>query len=855
MLKSISSYSTTLNCTKSTGFSQSRSISTKKITIQKQSRIPFKRYQSTQPSDSQPDLNPNEPEKRYNKDGERELTTEEAEELLEGLKKIWESPDFPRSPLALDPPEIQERYRVLFEKYEIGGLASPSCAKMLNTILNDPTDSKAGSKIIHVQFFHKALMDYHLKKQMDGTEAPNAQNSIFNIFGGVKPSEGESGNKENSKDGGNTPIPPSLKFDTMLLWLSSMALTYFIFTVENNEREITWQDFVTTLYEKHYVDRLIVYNNDTVRVTLNDLGKNQPTHDSKVDYYFTIGSVQNFEEKLKALQDEKKVPEELRIPVMYLQTTSIFKSLYNIMPTLVLFGFIFWSTKKMLTSGGGIGGGLFGSQAKTFKKFNAEKQVNINFEDVAGCDEAKEEIMEFVKFLKNPKKYEKLGAKIPRGAILSGPPGTGKTMLAKATAGEAGVPFYSVSGSEFVEMFVGVGASRVRELFKTARENAPAIIFVDEIDAIGKSRSKGGKGPGGANDERENTLNQLLVEMDGFSTSDYVVVLAGTNRADVLDSALMRPGRFDRKVYLDNPELEGRKAIFAVHLKKITLSEDCDIEDLKGRLATLTPGFSGADIANCCNEAALIAARHNENSVRLHDFEQAIERVIAGLEKKSKLLSPQEKRIVAYHEAGHAICGWFLEYADPLLKVSIVPRGQGALGYAQYLPPDIYLYSTQKLLDRMTMTLGGRVSEELHFASVTSGGSDDFEKVTNLAQRMVLECGMSPKVGLINYNLDRGNDMTKPFSDKTSSLIDSEIHRLVEESYERCKNLLIEKKEEVKLVAEELLTKEVITREDMIRLLGKRPFTNRNDAFDKYLADKDERDHSKAKKEDDQKEK
>ncbi|GME70236.1 unnamed protein product [Ambrosiozyma monospora] len=413
------------------------------------------------------------------------------------------------------------------------------------------------------------------------------------------------------------------------------------------------------------------------------------------------------------------------------------RTLFSYLPTLLLVGFIIWSSKSMLKMGGS--GGLFGQNKKKFKKFNAEKNVKVNFADVAGCDEAKEEIMEFVKFLKNPAKYERLGAKIPRGAILSGPPGTGKTLLAKATAGEAGVPFYSVSGSEFVEMFVGVGASRVRDLFKTARENAPSIVFVDEIDAIGKSRGKG-KGMGG-NDERENTLNQLLVEMDGFSTSDHVVVLAGTNRADVLDSALLRPGRFDRKVYISNPELEGRKDIFAVHLKKIKLADNCDLEDLKGRLAALTPGMSGADIANICNEAALIAARHNEESVKLHDFEQAIERVIAGLEKKNKLLSPEEKKVVAYHEAGHAICGWYLEHADPLLKVSIVPRGQGALGYAQYLPPDIYLYTTKKLMDRMTMSLGGRVSEELHFSSVTSGASDDFEKVTNMAQRMVLQCG------------------------------------------------------------------------------------------------------------------
>lgn len=359
---------------------------------------------------------------------------------------------------------------------------------------------------------------------------------------------------------------------------------------------------------------------------------------------------------------------------------------------------------------------------------------------------------------------------------------------------------------------------------------------MDEIDAIGKSRGKS-RGMGG-NDERENTLNQLLVEMDGFKSDDHVVVFAGTNRIDVLDPALLRPGRFDRKIYIGNPELDGRKDIFCVHLKEIKLDPECDLEDLKGRLATLTPGFSGADIANVCNEAALIAARKNDQYVRLPHFEQAIERVIGGIERKTKLLSPEEKRVVAYHEAGHAICGWFLEFADPLLKVSIVPRGQGALGYAQYLPPDIYLYTTHKLLDRMTMTLGGRVSEELHFNSVTSGAADDFEKVTSMAQKMVLACGLSPKVGLISYDMDRGNDFTKPFSDKTASVIDDEIHRIVSECHERCRKLLTEKSAEVEKVAQRLLAKEVITREDMIELLGKRPFPNRNDAFDKYLEGK-----------------
>ncbi|ONH65408.1 Mitochondrial respiratory chain complexes assembly protein YTA12 [Cyberlindnera fabianii] len=447
---------------------------------------------------------------------------------------------------------------------------------------------------------------------------------------------------------------------------------------------------------------------------------------------------------------------------------------------------------------------------------------------------------EFGSFLKNPEKYEKLGGKIPRGAILSGPPGTGKTLLAKATAGEAGVPFYSVSGSEFVEMFVGVGASRVRDLFKTARENAPAIVFVDEIDAIGKARTKGNFS--GANDERETTLNQLLVEMDGFQSSDHVVVLAGTNRPDVLDQALMRPGRFDRHVQIDKPELEGRKEIYQVHLKKITLNiakEGEPFVELSGKLAALTPGFSGADIANVVNEAALIAARHNDKTVTLSHFEQAIERVIAGLEKKSKLLSPHEKKVVAYHEAGHAVCGWYLENADPLLKVSIIPRGQGALGYAQYLPPDVYLLSVNQLVDRMTMALGGRISEELHFDSVTSGASDDFKKVTSIAYNMVTKLGMSEKIGPLAYERKDESDLTKPFSEVTGTLIDEEIQRIVNECADKCRALLTEKADDVEKVAQLLLKKEVLTRNDMIELLGPRPFREKNDAFEKYLDPKD----------------
>lgn len=627
-----------------------------------------------------------------------------------------------------------------------------------------------------------------------------------------------------------TLTPKMMQF--FLLGLIGALLMVLLYSGGDLNHEITFQEFSANFLRQNLVAKIRVINNRTAILELNENGRSR--YPGPGEYYFAIGSVETFERNLKAVQKDYNIPEQVRVPVVYISEGSMAKFLVNFLPTLLFLGAIYYMTKK--ASMGGMGGPMsFGKS--TAKKFNQETNVKTKFKDVAGMDEAKVEVMEFVKFLQDPGKYEKLGAKIPRGAILSGPPGTGKTLIARATAGEAGVPFYSVSGSEFVEMFVGVGASRVRDLFKTARENAPSIVFVDEIDAIGKQRSKGKAS--GANDERETTLNQLLVEMDGFDTSDHVVVLAGTNRPDILDKALLRPGRFDRHISIDNPELEGRKDIFKVHLKKITLVDNID-KDLAGRLATLTPGFSGADIANVCNEAALIAARFNAKAVTLRHFELAIERVIGGVEKKSKLLSPDEKRVVAYHEAGHAVCGWFLEHAVPLLKVSIIPRGSGVLGYAQYLPADQYLMSTFDLYDRMVMTLGGRVSEELNFAQVTGGAHDDFKKVTNIAQSMVLRFGMSSKVGMVNYADTQSQDsLAKPFSDETNQIIDSEVKRIVQDCHDRCTKLLTEKSKEVELVAQELLKKEFITREDMIRLLGKRPFPEKNDAFDKYLAGND----------------
>jgi AFG3 family protein len=469
--------------------------------------------------------------------------------------------------------------------------------------------------------------------------------------------------------------------------LASIAALYYALSGSGSgsSREITWQEFRTAFLDKGLVDKLVVVNRQKVRVKLhsNATGQMYPAAAlSGGEYYFSIGSVEAFERKLDEAQKELGIPSHERIPVAYHDEISALGTALNFAPTILFAGLLLYMSRRAGGASGGGPGGIFSIGKSRARMFNKDTDVRVKFKDVAGMDEAKEEIMEFVKFLKEPLRYEKLGAKIPRGAILSGPPGTGKTLLAKATAGEASVPFLSVSGSEFVEMFVGVGSSRVRDLFASAKKHAPCIIFIDEIDAIGKSRGKGNSM--GGNDERESTLNQLLVEMDGFGTSEHIVVLAGTNRPDVLDPALLRPGRFDRHITIDRPDVSGRKGIFKVHLGPLRLSEKLpDPESLAQKLAVLTPGFSGADIANVCNEAALHAARHSSEFVEERDFESAIERVIAGLERKSRVLSPEEKKTVAYHEAGHAVCGWFLEHADPLLKVSIIPRGVGALGYAQ----------------------------------------------------------------------------------------------------------------------------------------------------------------------------
>jgi AFG3 family protein len=534
--------------------------------------------------------------------------------------------------------------------------------------------------------------------------------------------------------------------------------------------------------------------------------------------YFSIVKDEAFDKELNLFYKEN--PSVVKILPVYTDEGEVFSQIISTLLPILLIGFLFvMMMRKVGGPGGGGGpGGIFNIGKSKATLFEKGTKVNINFNDVAGLDEAKVEVMEIVDFLKNPKKYTALGGKIPKGALLVGPPGTGKTLLAKAVAGEAQVPFFSLSGSDFVEMFVGVGASRVRDLFKQAREKAPCIIFIDEIDAIGRAR---GKNVMMSNDERENTLNQLLVEMDGFGTDLGIIILAATNRPDVLDTALLRPGRFDRQITIDRPDLVGREAIFKVHLMPIKISTKLDIH----KLAEQTPGFAGADIANVCNEAALIAARKNKDAVDMSDFQDAIDRVIGGLEKKNKIISPEEKEIIAYHEAGHAICGWFLEHAYPLLKVTIVPRGTAALGYAQYTPKEQYLYNTDQLIDQICMTLGGRASEDIFFGKISTGASNDLQQITKIAYSMVTMYGMNDKVGNISfYDPQQENYFTKPYSEETGKMIDEEVRKLIDGAYVKTKALLIEKREEVEKLAKELLVKEVLFKSDVESLIGKRPY-------------------------------
>lgn len=555
-------------------------------------------------------------------------------------------------------------------------------------------------------------------------------------------------------------------------------------------------------------------------------------------YALQVTTSDKFQTDFQAL--EEKMPEESRIGASVTNEEN-WSSYFGSFGFLILLFVFFWFMMRRMAGPSGPGGQIFNVGKSKAQLFDAENKVKITFDNVAGLDEAKEEIQEIVEFLKNPGKFTKLGGKIPKGALLVGPPGTGKTLLAKAVAGEAGVPFFTLSGSDFVEMFVGVGAARVRDLFKQAKEKAPCIIFIDEIDAIGRSRGKG-QMPG-SNDERENTLNSLLVEMDGFGTDSGVIVLAATNRPDVLDSALLRAGRFDRQISIDKPDISGREAIFKVHLKPIKIADDIDPK----KLAAQTPGFAGAEIANVCNEAALIAARRNKTAVDMQDFQDAVDRVIGGLEKKTKIISPEEKKIVAYHEAGHAVAGWFLEHADPLVKVSIVPRGVAALGYAQYLPKEQFLYQTEQLIDEMCMTLGGRAAEEIIFGKISTGALSDLERITKMAYSIVSVYGMNEKLGNISFYDSKadGYKMTKPYSEATAEMIDQEVSKLIQFAYTRTIDLLREHQAHLEILAQELLEKEILFQADLEKLIGKRPFDKETtyQAFtnkkDKVVVDQD----------------
>jgi len=581
--------------------------------------------------------------------------------------------------------------------------------------------------------------------------------------------------------------------------------------------------------EKGQVEKVIIFNKTEAEVYLTpaalkdkahkNISKDLLNRENKGPHYsFDIGDTQNFEKRLEEAKKEKKL-----VDYNFSQRSNWEEIFFSLLPIIIIVGLWIFIMRRM--SGGGAGGGggqIFNIGKSKAKLFDEKTDVKITFKDVAGLEGAKEEVQEIVEFLRNPEKYTTLGGKIPKGALLVGPPGTGKTLLAKAVAGEAKVPFFSLSGSDFVEMFVGVGASRVRDLFKQAKDKSPAIIFIDEIDAVGRARGKNNFS--GSNDERENTLNQLLTEMDGFGTNTHVIVLAATNRADVLDKALMRAGRFDRQIYVDLPDIRERKEIFEVHLKPLKKVDGLDIDFL----AKQTPGFSGADIANVCNEAALIAARNNKTAVDKQDFLDAVDRIVGGLEKKNKIVTPAEKRAIAVHEAGHATVSWMLEHAAPLVKVTIVPRGQ-SLGAAWYLPEERLIVRPEQMKDEMCATMGGRAAEKVVFDKISTGALSDLEKVTKQARAMVTIYGLNEKLGNITYYDSSGQseyNFSKPYSEETALIIDKEINGLIENEYQRAIKILEENKDKLMQLADILIEKEVIFKDDLENIFGKRPFEN-----------------------------
>jgi cell division protease FtsH len=619
-----------------------------------------------------------------------------------------------------------------------------------------------------------------------------------------------------------------------------------LFMSSSTTKELQSKQTFLTLMEEGYVQNTILWRNvgrvdfkitesgktavqqgdfsgadfDVMKRAMNNSGKSLGS--ASPQFSFDIASTDAFIKEFEIVNDKRK--EEgfeviaYKVDEEHNYIGQVFSFLLPIIIIIAIWMFIMRRMSGGAGGGGGAGGQIFNIGKSKAKVFEKGKGTDVTFKDVAGLEGAKEEVEEIVNFLKNPKKYTELGAKIPKGAILVGPPGTGKTLLAKAVAGEADVPFFSLSGSDFVEMFVGVGASRVRDLFKQAKEKAPSIIFIDEIDAVGRARGKNNNM--GSNDERENTLNQLLTEMDGFGTNSGVIILAATNRADVLDKALMRAGRFDRQIYVDMPDLNERKEIFQVHLKPIKLAKEMDVDFL----AKQTPGFSGADIANLCNEAALIAARKDKKAVEKQDFLDAVDRIIGGLEKKNKIITKSEKRSIAFHEAGHASVSWLAEHAHPLVKVTIVPRGQ-SLGAAWYLPEERSITTTEQLLDEMCAALGGRAAEEITFGKISTGALSDLEKVTKQAYAMVSIYGLNKVVGNISFYDSQGqSQFTKPYSEETNRIIDQEVSKLIEEQYVRAKKILSENKDKLNLLAEKLLEKEVIFKEDLVAIFGERPW-------------------------------
>lgn len=638
--------------------------------------------------------------------------------------------------------------------------------------------------------------------------------------------EGNKSDNNQFKPKGNLNKKPKFNMSYFYLVLIALLLGLQFFAGRREAAKTSWNEVKTLMLAQNDIEKIIVINNEVANIYLKEdriekyadkLGKGFLKPGSTgPQFTYRIGSVDKNEENLEKAAKEYGVDP---IQVEYDETYDWSGILSFLLPLAIIIFFWWFIFRRMAKgAGGGAGGNIFSVGKSQAKLFDKDQKVTTSFKDVAGLSEAKQEIEEIVAFLKNPSKYTALGGKIPKGALLVGPPGTGKTLLAKAVAGEAGVPFFSMSGSDFVEMFVGVGASRVRDLFKQAKEKSPCIVFIDEIDAIGRAR---GKNPNmGSNDERENTLNQLLTEMDGFDTNSGVIILAATNRADILDRALMRAGRFDRQIHVELPDLNERKEIFQVHLKPLKIDSEVNIDFL----AKQTPGFSGADIANVCNESALIAARKGHSAVTKQDFLDAVDRIIGGLEKKNKIISMEEKRTISFHEAGHATVSWLLEHAHPLVKVTIVPRGK-ALGAAWYLPEERSITTKEQMLDEMCATLGGRASEELIFNQISSGAQNDLERVTKQAYAMVCYFGMSEKVGNLSFYDSTGQSdysFTKPYSEKTAELIDMEIKSLIEESYLRAKKVLKTHADGLKVLAERLLEKEVIFSEDLEEIFGPR---------------------------------